>query len=286
MSSSIPYSKTNCLLNLQNINLFLQGNHILRDINLQILDIVRPGLCQGQILTILSPSGFGKTQLLKCISGLYNPKDNNNPKDFAYMTGQVSLGKEAKPVQLGDVGYIQQAYPLWNHRTVMSNLLLAAHKLPKGERDDKCSAYLNHFGLYDKKTFYPQQLSGGQRQRIAIAQAFLNADHVVLLDEPTSGLDTIMCDKLLEMIVTTANLDDSNSILIVSHDITNTLSISDTVVMLGKDKNLDGSYIPGSTIKNQYDLAELNFAWHPDLRKNPHFIDFCNLVRDNFRNLI
>jgi ABC-type nitrate/sulfonate/bicarbonate transport system ATPase subunit len=287
MSSTLKYEKKHPILNLKNINLYLEGNHILRDINLPIYDIVRPDCTQGQILGLLAPSGTGKTQLLKCIAGIYNPEENDNPKDFAYLTGEILIGEKQKPVKLGDVGVVQQNYPLWGHLTVLENIMLAAHKLPKGEKKDKVEAYLHHFGLDKRRDQYPNQLSGGQKQRVAIAQAFINADNLVLLDEPFSGLDPIMIDRVSEMIVSTANLDEENTIILVSHDITNTLLISDTVAMMGFEKNTDGTLIPGATISNHniYDLIESGFAWRTDLRSNTDFAEFTRTIRDNFKNL-
>lgn len=286
MASSLAYTKTGSVLAAKNLNLYLEGNHILRDINLDIQDLERPGCITGQIEAILAPSGTGKTQLLKCLCGYYNPEENNDPNGFAYMTGQVLIGKDQHPAQLGKVGYVQQNYKLWNHLTVYNNQLLAAHRLPKGERKDKVEAYLNHFDLWDKKDLFPNQLSGGQKQRVAIAQAFINAEGVVLMDEPFSGLDAIMISKVSELIVKTANLREENTIVIVSHDISNTLIIADTVYMMGKNHNPDGSLIPGATIKFVYDMVDLDLAWHENLRKDPRFNELVLEVRDTYKELI
>ncbi len=287
MASSIAYTKTNSVFNVKGVNLFLEKNHILRDINLNILDIIRPDVTQGQIVGLLGPSGIGKTQLINCMCGLYNPIENDDPTDFAYMTGEVLISDKQRPVVLGDVGVVQQDYRLYRHRTVQENLLLAGHKLPAADRKSKAEAYMAHFDLIKHREKYPAQLSGGTRQRVAIAMSFLNAENVVLLDEPFSGLDPIMIDRVMQMIVSTANLQEENTILLVSHDVTNTLLISDTIAMLGLERNADGSAIPGATIKptNIYDLVDLDFAWHNDLRSNVHFAEFALLVRDNFKNL-
>jgi len=146
---------------------------------------------------------------------------------------------------------------------------------------------MNHFGLWEHKNMYPKQLSGGQKQRCSIAQSFLNAQHIVCLDEPYSGLDVSMIQRVSEMILSTANLDEKNSVLIISHDIRNTLAICDTIALLGSDKDISGNIIPGSTINpgNIYDLIELDFAWHSDLNKNLHFQDFCNLITYRVKSL-
>ena len=286
MGSSFAYTKTDSILKVDNVSLSLDGKQILRNINFDIKEINRNDSIAGEVIGVLAPSGMGKTQLMNCLCGYYNPVDNNDPDDYTYMTGNVLIGKDQKQVQLGQVGLVQQNYPIWKHRTVNSILMKAAHKLHNGERKDKVETYLNHFNLMDKRELYPSQLSGGQKQRIGLAAAFINADNIVLLDEVTSGLDPIMTDKVLELIVSTANLNKDNVIVMVSHDVTNTLAVANSVIMLGKEKNLDGTTIPGATIKYSYDLIDLDFAWHPDIRNNPRFLEFAQEVRDNFKNLI
>lgn len=279
------YNKTDTILKINDVSLTLNGHLILKNINLDIKKIERPDCIQGSIKTILSPSGIGKTQLLKCIAGLYNCEDNNDPKGFAYFTGEVLITKKLKKVQLGDVGVVQQDYPVWRHRTVLSNLMRSAHRLPNNEKKDKVETYLNHFGLYEKRNLYPVQLSGGQNQRLAIAQSFINAEHTVLLDEPFSGLDVNMIDRVSEMIVNTANLDSENNIILVSHDIGSSCAIADELWLLGKDKDQNGNWIDGAYIKNKYDLIERNLAWHKDIRQLPEFFNLTAEVRNEFRNL-
>jgi len=269
-----PHSKTKTLLKIDNVSLSFGSNLILKNINLEIKDIVRPNMEQGQIVSLLAPSGIGKTQLLKIIANLQEPT-----------TGSVSIGESQKPVVLGDVGVVQQNYPLWKHRTVYSNLMRSAGKIPKAERKDKIETYLNHFGLFEKKDFYPANLSGGQKQRVAIAQQLLHADHFVLFDEPFSGLDCLSIDKVSEMLTSISLLDELNTIIIVSHDISSTCAISDTVWLMGRDKNPDGTPIAGAYIKKEYDLIERGLAWEKDIRNMSRFAEFTKEVRNEFKML-
>ena len=115
----------NTILKVENISLSLGGNQILRDVNVDVRDIVRPGMSQGQIVGFLGPSGIGKTKFFEILAGLLKPD-----------TGQVLLGDPLTPVQIGRVGVVQQSYPLFNHRTVMGNLMVAAARkgIPAAER--------------------------------------------------------------------------------------------------------------------------------------------------------
>jgi ABC-type nitrate/sulfonate/bicarbonate transport system ATPase subunit len=274
------YNVGETIIKIKDVSLKLGGNQILRDINLEIKDITRPDINkpQGQIVSLVGPSGVGKSQLVKIISGL-------NSTDNCDLTGEVLLGNPLTPITLGQVGVVQQTYPLFEHRTVFGNLKVALRKLPRKERKDKIFAYLEHFGLADKATLYPKQLSGGQRQRVAIAQQLLSSEHFILLDEPFSGLDINMIDKTSEMIVSSSNLDELNTIVIVSHDIVSTCAISDTVWLMGKDKNPDGSWVAGARIKKEYDLMAAGLAWHTDIKDNPEFTEFVKEIRHEFKDL-
>jgi len=272
------YELEETILKLENVSLTLGDDkvQILRDINLEVKNVTRKttGLDQGQIVSLLAPSGVGKTQLLKIIAGLNTPD-----------TGSVLIGHPLEPTRLGKVGVVQQNYPLFESRTVLGNLEVAVRKIPKKEGKEKIDLYLNHFGLLDKKSLYPAQLSGGQRQRVAIAQQLLCSEHFLLLDEPFSGLDINMIEKVSEMIVHIANLDELNTVIIVSHDISATCAISDTVWLLGKERNEQGEWKAGATIRHQYDLMGEGLAWRKDIRDLPQFTDFVKEIRHEFKTL-
>src|SRR5262249_41821598 len=114
MAASAYYEVRECLLKVENVSLTLGGKLILKDVNAEIKNIVRPGLQQGQVVALLGPSGIGKTRLFRIMAGLDDPD-----------TGQVLVGDPPKPVKKGEVGVVAQQYPLFRHRTVMSNLVVA-----------------------------------------------------------------------------------------------------------------------------------------------------------------
>lgn len=264
------------ILKLENVSLQLgtEKKQILRDINVQILDVIRPNCVTGQIIGLLGPSGRGKTQLFKIISGLNKPT-----------SGSVLVGADMKEVQPGDVGVVAQNYPLFEHRSVMNNLLMVMNKkLTTAEKTDKINYYLEMFKLTEQIKKYPAQLSGGQRQRIAIIQQLLCSEHFVLLDEPFSGLDPIMTAQACELIQTICNLDEKNTVIVVSHDVYSLLTISQIVWFMGFDFGAEGA-VPGAYIKYVENVMDKGFCWQHELMDNPEFIDFLKKSRGVFSNL-
>ncbi|MEO5683536.1 MAG: ATP-binding cassette domain-containing protein, partial [Chitinophagaceae bacterium] len=180
------YIKKQVLLKAEDVQLTYGGNIILRDINFAIKDIVRPGIQQGQVVSLIGRSGIGKTQLFKLLSGLQSPS-----------SGTVSL-QNNQAVKAGDMGVIFQNYYLFEWRTVYQSLLLAAKQNPllKGNEKESIAGFAERFQLADQLQQYPQQLSGGQRQRASIIQQLLKGSDFLLLDEPFSGLDICVLDKV------------------------------------------------------------------------------------------
>src|SRR5216684_2112664 len=115
------YGKT--LLKVEDVSLEYDGRPILKKVSAEIKDIIRPGCVQGQVVGFLGPSGIGKTQLFRIIAGLNSPT-----------SGRVSVNGLDRPVQAGEVGVVAQDYPLFEHRTIMSNLLLAANQKEKDSK--------------------------------------------------------------------------------------------------------------------------------------------------------
>lgn len=263
------YEFTDTLLSIQGVNLTLGGKEILRDVNLDIKDIRRPDTKQGQVVGLLGPSGIGKTQLFRIVSGLNQPN-----------SGCVLVGTEQRPVRKGDVGVVAQNYPLFQHRTVYGNVMIAS-----GGNVDKTNALLEQFGLSEHAKKYPAQLSGGQRQRAAIAQQFACSEHLLLMDEPFSGLDCIALKKVSEFINNIASNDDLATIIIVTHDVSAALSVCDTIVLLGRDRDEAGEIIPGAKVQAIYNLIDAGLAWREGIENSPQFFTMLNEVRGKFATL-
>jgi polar amino acid transport system ATP-binding protein/sulfate transport system ATP-binding protein len=274
--ASTQYTLGQTLLKVENVCLEYDGRPVLKNVNAEVRKIIVPGRVQGQVVGILGPSGCGKTTLFRIIAGLMPPT-----------SGQVSVNGFDRPVRAGEVGVVSQSYPLFDHRTVLGNLMLGAQQKEQNAKvaRDKVMALLREFGLEDKFNLYPAQLSGGQRQRCAIIQQILCSEHFLLMDEPFSGLDLLMLEKTCELIAKVADMDDLNTIIVVTHDVTAACSVADHLWIMGRDSDASGNKLPGSRIVQEYNLIERDLCWHPEIITTPQFTSFVREVKEEFRRL-
>lgn len=285
--TKLDYNLQETLLKVENVNLAIGGFQILKDVNVEVRNIVRPGFEQGQVIGFLGPSGVGKTKFSEVLSGIISPESSRTNKNIE-LSGQVLLGVDQKPTKIGRVGVVQQSYPLLEHANVFRNFQLVARNRykDKEEADNKVQNMLEMLNLQKHTKYYPSNLSGGQRQRVAIGQALLNCEDFIIFDEPFSGLDINMISRVLEMIRTLTDHNELLTVIIISHDITATTAISDTLWLMGKDKNPEtGEFIPGASIKKQIDLMERGLAWTPNITLRPEFSDTTREIRAIFPEL-
>jgi ABC-type polar amino acid transport system ATPase subunit len=278
-----PYELKGKVLEIQNVSLSLGGRKILRDISYTIQDVVRPDCVTGQVIAILGPSGIGKTKLFEIIAGLRPPD-----------TGQVLLNDTSTPVRRGQVGVVFQNYPLFEHRTVLGNLITAGmlkpapgtHKrLSKKEVTEKALEILEQFGLRTHAKFYPAQLSGGQRQRVAIAQQLMCSEHFMLMDEPFSGLDPNMIEEVCRIIQTATNRHELNTTIVVTHDVTAAVSIADIILLMGWQRDENGNWIEGATMIEIYDLMADNLAWRPGIATTVECAELVRKIKGRFKEI-
>ncbi len=263
------------LLKVDAIAQNLGGNQILEGVTFEIEDRQRPGIVTGQIVALLGPSGVGKTRLIRLIAGLDRPD-----------RGSI-VGPEGKPMLQGETGVVFQNYPLLRHRTVYGNLLVAgaAAGLAHAEAKKRADAMLARFGLEGRAGFYPAQLSGGQRQRAAIAQQLVRQSRFVLMDEPFSGLDPATLDATMRLMVEVANMDELNTIIVVTHDIRSALIVCDTLFLLGRDRDPSGRVASGARIQKTYDLVAMGLAWREHVELEPEFTAVEREIKGRFAAL-
>lgn len=270
------YTEEEILVQVDDVTKEYSGKLVLNKVCATIKDIKIVGKVQGQVVGFIGPSGIGKTTLVRIMAGLDQPT-----------SGSVHLDSCPHPVRAGDVGLVAQSYPLFRHRTVMGNLMRAARKTykNKAEARAKVVGYLNDFDLSAEANHWPWQLSGGQRQRCAIIQQVLCGSATIFMDEPFSGLDPVAKAKTQALIQKIANLDDKNSIVIVTHDIAAVVAIADHIWALGRERDNTGKIIPGARIVETYNLIERDLAWHPDIQSDPRFTQFVTEVDNRFKTL-
>lgn len=269
------YTESEPLLQVQDVSKDYSGKLVLKHVSATIRDIRVVGQVKGQVVGFIGPSGIGKSTLVRIMAGLIPPS-----------SGQVVLDGNHLPVRAGDVGLVAQSYPLLAHRTVMGNLMRASRKqLAAKEAHDRVVGYLADFDLAQEANLYPRQLSGGQRQRVAILQQILVGHQCLMLDEPFSGLDPIAKKKTQVLIQKIANLDDRNSVIIVSHDISAVAAVADHIWVMGRDHDAAGKVVVGAYIVETYNLIDRDLTWHEDIELLPQFALLVRELNEKFKEL-
>ena len=169
----------------------------------------------GEVVSIIGPSGTGKSTFIRCLNRLETPTSGTIVVDGQDMCApDVDLPKMRQKM-----GMVFQSYALFNHLLVVENLMMAPMDklgLTKREAYDRGMDLLKLVGLRDKAMSWPFELSGGQRQRVAIARALAMDPKILLFDEPTSALDPQMVSEVLSVITDLA--ERGLTMLVVTHE--------------------------------------------------------------------
>jgi polar amino acid transport system ATP-binding protein/sulfate transport system ATP-binding protein len=264
------YTLKDTLITVDHVDAVRGDTLVLRDIAVDIKDIVRPDVAdQGQVVGFLGPSGIGKTTLLRVIAGLDAPS-----------RGRVLI--DGAPAEVGKVGVVFQSYPLFAHRRVLGNLVVAAQArgLARDKAIAQARALLDRFGIADKANAWPSELSGGQRQRVAIVQQLLCGHTYLLMDEPFSGLDPVAKREACKLVSEVARTGERVTIVIVTHDIAAAIRCSDHLWLMGREPGQDGA-----RIVDTIDLIERDLAWRPDCHRLPGFGELVRELEDRFDSL-
>ena len=208
----------NEILRLENISLAYQTETD----EIRALSSISFNVEKGEFVAIIGPSGCGKTSILSIIAGLLKPSG-----------GKVTLcGEEIKKGK-NSIGYMLQKDELFPWRTIEENayLPLEVKKLKSADEKKKVNRLLEKYGLWEFRKKYPSQLSGGMRQRAALIRTMASSPDLLLLDEPFSALDyqtrLAVCDDVYSIIK-----NEKKTALLVTHDISEAISVADRVVVL------------------------------------------------------
>lgn len=192
---------------VEQLKISFQGDPILQGISFEAEE--------GSVTSILGNSGAGKTTLFRILCGLETAD-----------SGKVILNNKK-------IGLIFQQFYLWQHMTVLENLILAPMQVLKSTKQEaiqKAQALLLMLGVNAKIHAYPAVLSGGEQQRIAIARSLMMDPDVLLFDEPTSSLDPESTELIANIIQTLAK--QGKIILIITHDVPFASKVSNTILFL------------------------------------------------------
>ncbi len=185
----------------------------------------------GEFVTLLGPSGCGKTTMLRMIAGF------DKPTSGEIMIGGTVVSSDTVfvPPEERGLGMVFQSYAVWPHMNVFKNVAypLKLRKMPKDEIREKVMRVLEIVNMQDLEDRTPEELSGGQQQRVALARALVAEPKVLLLDEPLSNLDAKLRNTMRREI---KDLQKrlGISIIYVTHDQSEALTMSDRVVVLNE----------------------------------------------------
>lgn len=209
-------------IEIKSLNAYYDKLHVLKDINLNVE--------KGEILSLIGPSGSGKSSLLKMLVGLLKPKSgnvilNNNQLNYSN-NSDLRIIREK-------IAIVFQQYNLFQNMNVLKNVCIAPTKIQKRDQkqvEEQAINLLEKVGLKDKLKSYPDELSGGQQQRVAIARALCLNPEILLLDEVTSALDPELVQEVLDSVRLLAS--EGMTMLIVSHEMSFVKEVSSRVVFM------------------------------------------------------
>lgn len=184
-------------------------------------------------LSILGPSGAGKTMLLRCIAGLEPPNHGR-----IALNNRVLFDSERRihlPARERRVGMLFQHYALFPHRTVAENIAFGLRHLPIAERTARTAELAKRTHLEGLEQRYPRELSGGEQQRVALARALAIDPEALLLDEPLSALDTHLRSQMEAQLQETF-ASYRRSTLIVTHNIEEAYRLGEELLVLSRGR--------------------------------------------------
>ena len=209
------------LIKVENLHKDFGGLQVLKGIDFQVR--------KGEVVSIIGPSGGGKSTFLRCLNLLEEPTQGKIWFAGEEITAPgVDVNRHRQKM-----GMVFQHFNVFNNLNVLDNITLAPKlekKVPKDEAEKRAMELLKTVGLEDKRRQFPRKLSGGQKQRLAIVRALAMEPDVILFDEPTSALDPEMVKGVLNVIKDLAK--SGMTIVIVTHEMAFAREVSDRVVFI------------------------------------------------------
>ncbi len=223
------------ILKIEDLKKKYKDKEVLKGINFSVK--------KGEVISIIGPSGGGKSTLLRCINLLETPTSGN----IYFKDEKISATEKYRQ----QVGMVFQNFNLFNNLTVIENCILAPKKLlnlSDKEARDQAKRYLEKVGMLDFINARPKSLSGGQKQRVAIARALCMKPEIVLFDEPTSALDPEMVSEVLKIIVSLAK--EGMTMLVVTHEMSFSKNVSDRILFM-QNGVIEADIKPSEVEKNE-----------------------------------
>ena len=222
---------------------------------LEVLKDISMDVHEGEVVVLLGPSGSGKSTLLRCLNQLETATAGQIMIDGHDVTDKHTDINKVRE----NIGMVFQHFNLFNHLTVLDNMILAPVHLKlmsKEEAKAEAMRLLERVGLADKADAFPSQLSGGQKQRVAIARALEMKPDIMLFDEPTSALDPEMVGEVLAVMKELAR--DGMTMVVVTHEIGFAREVASRVIFM------EGGYIveegtPDEVILNPKEPRTIDF---------------------------
>ena len=199
--------------------------------SLQVLKGVTEHVDHGEVVSVIGPSGGGKSTFLRCLNLLETPTSGKiyfEGTDITDKNVDINLHRQK-------MGMVFQHFNVFNNLTVGKNVTLAPVLLGKKtqkEADEMMRELLNRVGLADKENQFPKKLSGGQKQRLAIVRALAMEPDVMLFDEPTSALDPEMVGEVLEIMKELA--ESGMTMVVVTHEMGFAREVATRVVFINE----------------------------------------------------
>ena len=215
-------------IQIENLKKSYNGTEVLKGVSFKVK--------VGEVVALLGDSGAGKSTLLRCFNLLEIPDEGKmiiNHFKFCFSPTEKKPAWQSLVVLRSKVGMVFQKFHLWEHRTVLQNVIEApcqVLKMPKVQAIENAKTLLDQVGILAKQNEYPRHLSGGQQQRVAIVRALMMKPEVILFDEPTSALDP-------KMMITTRNLihklaQKGVTVVIATHEMKFVREVAHKIVFL------------------------------------------------------